>query len=172
MKRLLVLAVLALAGCDPHTPSPRYANAPMYLLPIAPERLVGKWYEVATYPAPSEQGCTNTTATYTKRADGTLGVVNQCWRNGRMASIAGVASPNGPGKFKIHLEGIPFAGDYWVIGASRDGRTILVGTPTRTAGWVLHRDRHFTRNQRLWAREVFRKNGYDEAAMQRTDQRQ
>jgi len=171
MKRLLLLAVLALAGCDPHTPSPRYAGAPMYLLPIAPERLIGKWYEVATYPAPYEDGCTHTTATYSSRGDGTLGVVNRCRRDGGVVTIAGVATPDGPGKFKVQLAGVPFAGDYWVVGASRDGRTVLVGTPTRTAAWVLHKDRNFTRDQRLWAREIFRKNGYDEAAMQRTDQR-
>ena len=164
-------AALALAGCNPHTPSPRYANAPMYLLPIAPERLVGKWYEVATYPGPFQDGCTHTTATYVGRGNGTLGLTNRCLRAGREVMISGVATPDGPGKFKVKLEGVPFKGDYWVIGASRDGRTLLVGTPTRIAGWVLHRDRHFTPEQRLWAREIFRKNGYDEAAMQRTDQR-
>ena len=166
-----MIAALALAGCDPHTPSPRYAQAPMYLLPIAPERLVGKWYEVATYPGPFQDGCTKTTATYSNRGDGTLGLVNRCLRDGQVVQISGVATPDGPGKFKVRLEGVPFAGDYWVIGASRDGRTVLVGTPTRIAGWVLHRDRSFSPEQRLWAREVFRKNGYDEAAMQRTAQR-
>lgn len=162
---------LALAACDPHTPSPRYSDAPMYLLPIAPERLVGTWYEVATYPGPFQDGCTHTTATYSNRGDGTLGLVNRCQRAGREVTISGVATPDGPGKFKVQLQGVPFKGDYWVIGASRDGRTVLVGTPTRIAGWVLHRDRSFSVDQRLWAREVFRKNGYDEAAMQRTPQR-
>ena len=140
----------------------------MYLMPITPERLVGKWYEVATFPGPFQEGCTRTTATYANRGDGRLGLVNRCVRAGREVTISGVATPDGPGKFKVKLEGVPFKGDYWVIGASRDGRTLLVATPTRIAGWVLHRDRYFSPEQRLWAREVFRKNGYDEAAMQRT----
>lgn len=171
MRRVLLLAALALAGCNPHTPSPRYAGAPMYLLDIQPRQLVGKWYEVASYPGPFQEGCSHTTASYSNRGDGTLGVVNTCRWAGRTVTVGGVATPNGPGKFKVRLDGVPFDGDYWVIGASRDGRTILVGTPSRIVGWVLHKDRHFTHEQRLWAREIFRKNGYDEAAMQRTDQR-
>ncbi len=167
----MLMATLALAGCDPHTPSPRYAGAPMSLLAIQPERLVGKWYEVASYPGPFQDGCTHTTATYGARIDGALDLVNRCKRAGREVVISGVATPAGPGKFKVKLEGVPFKGDYWVIGASRDGRTVLVATPSRIAGWVLHRDRTFTREQRVWAREVFRRNGYDEAAMQRTEQR-
>jgi apolipoprotein D and lipocalin family protein len=58
-----------------------------------------------------------------------------------------------------------------VLGVSRDGRTVLVGTPSRLAGWVLHRDRHLSMTERDWAQKVFRRNGYDEAALQRTPQR-
>jgi apolipoprotein D and lipocalin family protein len=169
MKHLLLVAILALAGCDPHTPSPRYASEPMYLLDIAPERLVGKWYEVASFPAPFQDGCTHTTATYAP-VQGGLSVVNRCRREGRIVQIRGTAAKVGPGQFSVKLDGVPFAGGYWVIGQSRDGRTLLVGTPTRLAGWMLHRDAHVTRAERVWAAEVFRKNGYDEAALQRTPQ--
>jgi apolipoprotein D and lipocalin family protein len=169
VKRLLLLGVLALAGCDPHTPSPRYADAPMYLLDIAPAQLVGSWYEVASFPAPFQGGCSHTTATYAP-IDGGLSVVNRCRKAGQVVQITGTAAKVGPGQFKVKLAGVPFAGDYWVIGQSRDGRTLLVGTPTRLAGWMLHRDRHVTRAERVWAAEVFRKNGYDEAALQRTPQ--
>ena len=170
MKRLLLPIVLALAGCDPHTPSPRYAFAPMYLLDIAPERLLGTWYEVASFPAPFQDGCSHTTATY-GAIDGGLSVVNRCRKGGQVVQITGTAAKVGPGQFKVKLGGVPFAGDYWVIGQSRNGRTLLVGTPTRLAGWMLHRDGQVTDAERRWAAEVFRKNGYDEAALQRTDQR-
>lgn len=167
----LAPAAFALAACDPHVPSPRQYVTEMTLVSIAPKRLLGTWYEVATYPAPWQDGCTNTTATYSDAGDGTLGVTNRCRRDGRTVQITGTATPVGPGQFKVRLEGVPFAGDYWVVGVSKDGRTVLVGTPSRLAGWVLHRDRHFTREQRVWAAKVFRDNGYDEAALQQTDQR-
>ncbi|PJF09183.1 lipocalin family protein [Pseudorhodobacter sp. MZDSW-24AT] len=170
MKRLLLLSVLALAGCDFHTPSPRYATAPMYLLDIAPERLAGTWYEVASFPAPFQDGCSHTTATYAV-IEGGLSVVNRCRQGGQLVQITGTAVPVGPGQLKVKLGGVPFAGDYWVIGQSRDGRTVLVGTPTRLAGWMLHRDPVVTEAERRWAAEVFARNGYDAAALQRTEQR-
>jgi apolipoprotein D and lipocalin family protein len=172
MKRFWAgLAMCAMAACTPHVPSPAYHTAPMYLVGVAPARLSGTWYEVARYPAEFERDCTHVTATYTPRADGSLGVVNRCRRNGVTEAITGVAVPAGPGKLKVKLEGVPFAGDYWILGVSRDGRTVYVGTPLRNAGWVLHRHRRFTEEQRRVAERLFRKNGYDEAALQRTDQR-
>jgi apolipoprotein D and lipocalin family protein len=172
MKGLVAaLALVALAGCDPHVPSPAYHTAPMYLVDVQPSRLAGTWYEVARYPATFQDGCTHVTATYTPRADGTLGVVNRCRRNGTTETISGVATPVGPGELKVKLEGVPFAGDFRVLGISGDRRTVYVGTSLRNAGWVLHRDRRFTEEQRRVAERLFRKNGYDEAALQRTDQR-
>jgi apolipoprotein D and lipocalin family protein len=172
MKGLVAgMALAVLAGCEAHVPSPGYQDAPMYLVDLAPARLAGTWYEVARYPAVFERDCTHVTATYTPRADGSLGVVNRCRRNGATEAITGVATPVGPGQLKVRLDGVPIAGDYWVLGVSRDGRTAYVGTPSRTAGWVLHRDRRFTEEQRRVAERLFRKNGYDEAALQRTDQR-
>ena len=165
------LALVAMAGCTSHVPSPTYYFAPMTLANVAPSRLAGTWYEVARYPASFQRDCTHVTATYTPRTDGTLGVVNRCRRNGAVETIAGVATPAGPGHLKVKLEGVPFAGDYLVLGRSSDGRTVYVGTSLRNAGWVLHRDRRFTEEQRRVAERLFRRNGYDEAALMRTDQR-
>lgn len=171
MKSLALLVVLALGACVPYTSGRGYSNAPMYLLPITPDRLVGAWYEVASFPGPFQAGCSQTTAIYSDRGDGTLGLINRCVKAGREIAIAGVATPDGPGKFKIKLDGVPFKGDYWVIGASPDGRMVLVGTPTRIAGWVLRKDTNFSEQQSRWAQEIFAKNGYDAALMLRTDQR-
>ena len=170
MKRLWMALVL-LAGCTADAPTPSYLDDPMYLVDVQPSRLAGTWYEVARYPAFFEDGCTHVTATYTPRPDGSLGLVNRCRRDGVTEAIAGLATPVGPGQLKVKLDGVPIKGDYWVLGMSRDGRTVYVGTPTRTAGWVLHRDRRFTEEQRRVAERLFRRNGYDEAALQRTDQR-
>jgi apolipoprotein D and lipocalin family protein len=171
MKRALAALALALAGCTPHVPSPTYYFAPMALANVPPAALSGRWYEVARYPAPFQQDCTHVTATYTPRSDGTLGIVNTCRRGGTTTSIAGVATPVGPGQLKVKLDGVPVKGDYRILGRSRDGRTLYVGTGLRNAGWVLHRDRRFTEEERRVAERLFRANGYDEAALARTDQR-
>ena len=165
------LAMVAMAGCTPHVPSPTYYFAPVTLANLAPARLAGTWYEVARYPAPFQRDCTHVTATYSPRTDGTLGVVNRCRRDGVTETIAGVATPVGPGKLRVKREGVPFAGDTLILGTGDGGRTVYVGTSLRNAGWVLHRDRRFTEEQRRVAEKLFRKNGYDEAALMRTDQR-
>lgn len=167
----LPLALL-LASCAPHIPSVRYLDAPLYPVDVAPARLTGTWYEVASYPVAFQDGCTHTTATYAARPDGTLSVLNRCRRGGGVTQIAGTATPVGPGQLKVRLDGVPVAGDYVILGTLRGGRVVVVGTPSRIAGWVLSRDRR-VRDPNLYAaaREVFRRNGYDAAGLERTNQR-
>jgi apolipoprotein D and lipocalin family protein len=167
---LAVAAGAAAAQTVPHTPSSRQWFQPMHLVAVDPDRLAGTWYEVAHYPFPAQAGCRRTTATYRPLADGTLAVLNRCTRDGVVEEIAGVATPAGPGRLKIKLAGVPLAGELRVLGISRDGRTVVLGTAFRNAGWVLHRDRRFTEEERRVAAKLFRANGYDEAALQRTVQ--
>lgn len=172
--RALVVALLlagpAQAQLVSHTPSSRQWLDPMQVVGVAPERLAGTWYEVAHYPFPAQDGCRKTTATYTPKADGTLAVKNRCERDGAVVVIDGVATPVGPGRLRVRLEGMPFAGSLRILGTSRDGRTLYLGTALRNAGWVLHRDRRFSEEERRVAAKLFRQNGYDEAALQRTVQ--
>ncbi|MFN3971409.1 MAG: lipocalin family protein [Gemmobacter sp.] len=172
MRWIFLAAALALTGCVPNVPSYRYLTAPMATVDMAPARLAGAWYQIAAYPAPFQDGCTHVTATYSPLADGTIGVANRCRRDGVVTGIDGVAVPVGPGQLKVRLQGVPIAGDYWVLGTLRGGRIVIVGTPSRVAGWVLSRDRH-VRDPRVYdaARDVFRRNGYDAAALERTLQR-
>lgn len=168
--RALVL-LLALAACTPQTPSSRQYNDPLYVVPADPAALRGTWYEVMRFPAPTQDGCTHVSATFTPRADGTIGLVNRCRRDGVVSQVSGVATPVGTGRLKVRQEGDGFAEQNLILGQSRDGRTIYLGTPSRAGGWVLHRDRDFSPQERDAARTIFGRNGYDEAALQRTDQR-
>ncbi|QYK43637.1 MAG: lipocalin family protein [Paracoccaceae bacterium] len=167
-----IALTLLVAACTPHVPSPRYLTAPMATVAVEPARLSGTWYQIAAYPAPFQRDCTHVTATYRPQADGTLTVANRCRRDGVVTGIDGVATPSGPGQLKVRLQGVPLAGDYWVLGTLRGGRVVIVGTPSRIAGWVLSRDRT-VRDPAVYdaAREVFRRNGYDAAALERTLQR-
>jgi apolipoprotein D and lipocalin family protein len=167
---LALAAGAAAAQTVSHTPSSRQWFQPMQLLAIDPDRLAGTWYEVARYPFGPQDGCRRTTATYTPQADGSLAVLNRCTRDGVVQEIAGVATPAGPGRLRVRLAGLPFVSDLRVLGMSRDGRTVYLGTFLRNAGWVLHRDRRFTEEERRVAAGLFRASGYDEAALQRTVQ--
>ena len=42
------------------------------------ERYLGTWYEIARYPNRFQEGCVASMATYTKREDGRIRVVNEC----------------------------------------------------------------------------------------------
>ena len=44
------------------------------------ERYLGKWYEIASYPAWFQKGCTGSTATYSLLPDGRIEVVNKCFK--------------------------------------------------------------------------------------------
>lgn len=163
---------LALAACAPFVPSSRYFNAPMFVVTnLEPAQLMGTWYEVARFPAPFQAGCGLTTATYSPRTDGLIGVQNRCEVEGQpgvVRQITGTASIAGPGQLQIRLDGVPFPARYWVLDISRDGRTIIVGTPSRVSGWVLKRSPGISNEDLRRAAEVFEKNGYDIAGLQRS----
>ncbi|MBD3764640.1 MAG: lipocalin family protein [Rhodobacterales bacterium] len=168
----LLLSVLLLAACVPHVASPDYWDDPMTLrADVSADRLAGRWYEIARFPTPFQTGCSHVTADYVPQPGGGLAVVNRCRRAGGVEQVAGKVMPAGPGQFRVTFEGVPLAGAYWIVDLSADGRTLLVATPGRTAGWVLHRDRRMTPMELTAAAGVFDRNGYDVAALQRTDQR-
>jgi apolipoprotein D and lipocalin family protein len=172
LKRLLPLVFLALLACAPlNQPSSRFLFAPQTPVEIDFATLEGTWYEIARFPDRFSGGCRQTQATYTPQADGTIAVLNQCTRGGQLVQIAGVATVAGPGELRVNLDGVPFGGNLIVLGVKDDGNTLLLGSRWRTSGFVLHRDRRMTPGQLNAAREVFRRNGYDVAALQRTAQR-
>jgi apolipoprotein D and lipocalin family protein len=169
--RLAALFALSLAACMPQTPSYRQWGDPQALQPVTPQFLAGTWYEVMRLPAFFERDCTHVTTAFAPRPDGALDLVHSCRRGGVVSDIRGVATPYKPGRLKVKLEGVPFKGELWVLGTADGGRTLYLGTLARDLGWVLHRDRRFGPEQRRAAQMVFRANGYDEAALQKTDQR-
>ncbi len=165
-------AALALSACAPFVPSSRYIGTPMFVVAnLDATRLAGRWYEVASFPASFQAGCYATTAEYSVQPDGLIGVRNSCRvvdQPGVIRQIEGTGRVTGPGQLTIRLQGVPVQAQYWVLDLSRDGRTLIVGTPNRTAGWVLRREAKVRPEMLDHAREVFRRNGYDVAALQRT----
>lgn len=166
----VVLAFLILAGCAAF---PSYRDTDVRLNSMAvfdPAKYSGLWYEVASYEAPFQKGCTDTQARYTMREDGTLDVLNQCNKDGTTTQIAGAAWVVGPGRLKVQLDGVPLAADYWVLWVDDDYQTAVVGTPSGRAGWILNREPSISADRLEAAREVLDFNGYDLEPLMMTPQ--
>ncbi len=114
------------------------------------ERYAGDWFEIARYPNWFQRACTGEVrASYTRRADGMIDVVNRCVRaDGSMAEASGVArvtDSNTRSKLQVRfapamLSFLPFVwGDYWIIGLADDYSWAVIGSPDRKYLWILAR---------------------------------
>ena len=115
------------------------------------ERYAGRWYEIARLPNRFQDQCAgDVAATYTRRPDGVVTVVNECRRrDGKTTRAEGVArraDEKGPAsRLKVRfapafLSILPFVwGDYWIVELDRDYRHAVVGDPARRYLWILSR---------------------------------
>ena len=136
---LLALAVL-LAGCagrHPPLPTVEYVDLDRYL---------GTWFEIARYPAPFQDGCVATSATYSRHERGGIRVINRCAVEdfeGELREAEGrarVVDETTNARLKVTFFW-PFYGDYWVLGLGQDYDWALVGEPSRRYLWILSRTR-------------------------------
>jgi apolipoprotein D and lipocalin family protein len=105
------------------------------------EKYLGKWYEIARLPARFQEGCSDTTATYTLSKDGSISVLNECVRNGKVKKAKGkakVVDKSSGAKLKVTFFR-PFYGDYWIIKLGNDYDYAVVGTPNLKYLWILSR---------------------------------
>ena len=105
------------------------------------EKYLGKWYEIAHLPAKFQEGCNETTATYTLSKDGSISVLNQSIKDGKMKQAKGkakVVDKNSNAKLKVTFFW-PFYGDYWIIKLGNNYDYAVVGTPNRKYLWILSR---------------------------------
>jgi apolipoprotein D and lipocalin family protein len=137
------------------------------------DRYLGTWYEIASYPAWFQRGCTAVTAHYSLRDDGLIRVVNSCNKgalDGKLKQLTGrarVVEGSANAKLKVSFFG-PFWGDYWVVDLDPEYRWAVVGVPSRKYLWILSRTRSM--DEALYQEIVGRlqAKGYDEARLVRT----
>lgn len=163
LRRLGGVLALALAAC---APSYRDTEVPISSMAVFdPLRYAGLWYEIARFDVPFERGCAATTARYTPRADGTIGVVNTCRKggvDGPVSRIAGQAEITGPGRLSVSFDTVPFiSAPYWVLWVDEGYRTAVVGVPSGRAGWILNRDPQIPADRLNAALQILDFNGYD-----------
>lgn len=160
---------VGLTGCVGSSP-------PLETVPrVDVERYVGKWYEIARYPAPFQEGCTGVTAEYTLLDNGKVGVVNTCRQDsldGPTRSVQGTArvvDSQSNAKLKVTFFW-PFEGDYWIIQLADDYSYAVVGEPQRRFLWILSRTPALPEStyEQILARVS--EQGYDPTRLERTAQ--
>lgn len=107
-------------------------------------RYVGKWYEIAHYPTPFQAGCASSTAEYTARPDGSIGVFNTCLGSdgSTISTIEGSATVDDPtsnAKLTVRFPSVLFPAPYWIIDLGADYEYAVVGDPTRLTLFILSR---------------------------------
>jgi len=105
------------------------------------KKYLGKWYDIAHLPARFQEDCTDTTATYTLSKDGSISILNECRKRGKVKKAKGkakVVDKISGAKLKVTFFW-PFYGDYWIINLGKNYDYAVVGTPNRKSLWILSR---------------------------------
>lgn len=139
LKRLVFLVPALLSGC---------VNMPSGVKPVEDfdvSRYLGTWYEIARLDHSFERGLSNVTATYTRRDDGGIDVLNKGYdeRSGRWKQAQGrayfVDAPT-VGFLKVSFFG-PFYGSYVIIALDHEDYSYaMVCGPNRSYLWLLARE--------------------------------
>ncbi|MCX6970604.1 MAG: lipocalin family protein [Verrucomicrobia bacterium] len=164
-----MLISLLLSGCASRPP---LATVPSVDL----NRYAGRWYEVAKYPNFFQRNCAgNTTAEYSARPDGSIGVVNESiGKNGKPMRVAGTATVvPGSGNAKLNVRfGGPISGAYWVIGLDEKNYSwAVVGHPSRQFLWILSREPKLPAATYQQILTLVAERGYDTARLEPTPQK-
>ena len=139
------------------------------------KRYVGRWYEIASYPAWFQRGCTGSMAEYTLLSDGKIRVINSC-RKGRLEGklkqskgTAEVVDATTNAKLKVWFFW-PFKGNYWIIDLDPNYDWAVVGEPRRKYLWILCRGP--TMEEDLYQAILSRlpQKGYDPSRLRKTPQ--
>jgi len=138
MRNLLLVVVLALAGC---TGIPKGID-PVDNFEIEP--YLGTWYEIARLDHRFERGLSNVTANYSLREDGGVRVLNRGYRteSGKWDEAEGKAyfiDDPGVGRLKVSFFG-PFYGAYNIFELGENYEYSMVAGPNRSYLWILARE--------------------------------
>jgi len=137
-------------------------------------RYVGRWYEIARYPAWFEKDCaSDVTATYTALPSGKIEVLNECRQADgqvkRSKGTARVVDKRTNAKLKVTFFW-PFSGNYWIIDLAPDYSYAVVGEPDRRYLWILSRSSQLTESVYGQIVTRVRELGYDPSGLTKTRQ--
>jgi apolipoprotein D and lipocalin family protein len=172
---LAVATVLQSPAAHAQTP-PQVRAVPFVDL----DRYTGDWFEIARFPNRFQRQCVgDVRATYARRPDARLDVVNRCRvAEGETESrgVARIVDERSFAKLKVRfapawLSWLPMVwGDYWIIGVAPDYSWAVVGDPGRDYLWILARAPRLDDDSMAAARAVARDNGFEVDRLMPTSQ--
>jgi apolipoprotein D and lipocalin family protein len=139
------------------------------------DRYLGKWFEIASYPAWFQKNCTASTAEYSLREDGAIEVINRCRKGGLDGKLktakgkATVVDRESNSKLKVSFFW-PFKGDYWIIDLDPEYRWVVIGEPKRKYLWILSRTPQMEAETYRSILSRLPGKGYDLSRLNRTEQ--
>ncbi|MGL5909014.1 MAG: lipocalin family protein [Phycicoccus sp.] len=176
-----LLAAPVAASAAPAPTTRAAAEDPLPVTPIGAldlQRYSGKWLQLAAVPQPFQAQCVrDTQAVYTPLPDGLVKVENSCVQaDGSVSRIEGRARVVGPSPAQLEVTFVQVAGqwlfeaagDYWVLGLGKNYDWAVVGTDTRSSGFVLSRTPTLNAKQIGGIVRTVLGNGYDPCAFQIT----
>lgn len=164
MHRLILpLLLLLLAACAPtatqrdgfRRDGPIWSNAVLDL-----STLDGTWPQVATFAAPGRPACRPGGAEITPGPSGLTLSARLCI-NGEDLSLRTPLAITGPGRLTPAKAPAPLDREWWLLWVDADLRTLVVGTPDGSFGFVLNRGGPIPWDRLEGARDVLEWNGYD-----------
>jgi apolipoprotein D and lipocalin family protein len=173
---VLLLGVLMMASVQDQKPGPVRTVEVVDL-----DRYVGEWFEIARFPNTFQRGCAgDVLATYAKRSDGRIDVINRCrGEDGHVTEARGVArvvDSRSFARLKVRfapavLSFLPFVwGDYWILGLADDYAWAVVGSPDRKYLWILARTATLDADRLAAAESAALANGFDVTRLVMTPQ--
>jgi apolipoprotein D and lipocalin family protein len=180
---VLLLSLLWLASSPVRAAqdgAPHGRVSPVQTVPsVDLDRYLGTWYELARLPNRFQEDCVgDVRATYSRREDGRIDVLNQCREaDGATNDAKGVArivDRRTNAKLEVRfapalLSFIPAVwGDYWILGLDDDYRWAAVGSPDRKYLWILARKPDVAEATFTAAVDAARRNGFAVERLVRT----
>lgn len=151
------------------------ASVPEPAKAVELNRYLGRWYELGSYPAPFQDGCSATHADYSLNTDGTIRVLNSCRKGGLsgkeeiVEGQAEIVENSKNAKLRVSFFG-PFYGDYWVLDHASDYSWSIVGEPSGRYLWLLSRSAHPSTTALKQIEQKAAELGYDMSLLRKTAQ--
>ena len=163
MHRLTLAVAVLLTACHAAPPPPapqtgfRPADAPIYSSAVLDRaRLDGHWQQVAGMGADCPPDPANPDAV---EITGDQMRWSLCLNGVRQGGSRALVMTK-PGRFDV-----AGSAPWWVLWADGDYRTLVIGTPSGSMGFVLNRDADLPADRQKAAVDILRFNGYDTAQL-------